>query len=205
MNDPDKQLNELLRQAAEGDMSSKVPVDLADRVRQRWTLRRKRRRAVGQGAGLLMIAIFTGLVWHWTGRSGDVGIARQETAAPVKQSNATDTLDNDQPNAVALRKQVRELQKEIKHLRAQLKADKQRRQFECQVAALRKELSRPSRRDLNLAEIEKTAFIMVQRAETCERFHNLKEAHQEYEQVISLFPDTSWAEVARTRLHQKTN
>ena len=72
-------------------------------------------------------------------------------------------------------------------------------------AALRRELRKPDPRDLAMAEIEKTAFLGVHRAEACEKRSRTNEARKEYQQVVRLFPNTSWAKVARARLNKESS
>jgi len=55
-------------------------------------------------------------------------------------------------------------------------------------------------------EVDKTAFILVYHADRLYRQSNKTDsAVQAYNQVIKLFPQTQWAEVARQRLSEIKN
>ena len=100
---------------------------------------------------------------------------------------------------------IEKLQEEVARLQERIAADAARRRFRKQLASLRRELGKPSPRELAMAEIEKTAYVFVRRAEAWEKRNRGDEARQEYEHVVKEFPKTSWAKEAQARLDKKTS
>ncbi|MBN2215803.1 MAG: hypothetical protein JW719_00365 [Pirellulales bacterium] len=204
----DHRLETLLHQAAEGERPPSLPGDLADRVRRRFARRRARRRFAGGGSALVVLLVFTLAAWRVVGRTpGAVDLANRSagtdaagvSAAPL----AGPAANTDNPDVAAIQAELKELRKRMARLEAQIKADAAQRRFDTRLAALRRELRRPDPRDLDMARIESAAFSVARRAETCEKQNRHAEARQEYEQLVKLFPNTSWSEVAQEKLGGK--
>jgi hypothetical protein len=220
----DERLEQLLHEAADAEPATPLPTDLADRVRRRLARRRRRQRlALGGGTVVLLLAA-TVAVWHLTVRTNQVaGVSGNNAGPPLRSGLGTPPpleprgvgageprrvgtahRDAESAEVLALRAQVKQLQEDLARLGARIEADDARRKLDKRLAALRRELAKPDPRDLAMAEIEKTAFLVVDWAETCEKRGRPDEARHEYQQVVSLFPDTSWAKLARERLNKNS-
>jgi len=208
-----ERLEQLLRQSADTDPAPAVPEDLADRVRRLGRSRRRRHRVLA-GSAVVLTLIITAGIWPLAGRTtGRVGIAHQDT---VQDSTSADdpgpplrygpaTQDIDDTEVLALQAQIDQLSRQVARLEARIKEEEAHRRLRQRLAALRRELRKPDPRDLAMAEIEKTAFLGVHRAEACEKRNRTGEARKQYQQVVHLFPNTSWAQVAQARLNKQSS
>ncbi|MBN1587972.1 MAG: hypothetical protein JW888_00490 [Pirellulales bacterium] len=226
----DQQLGQLLGQAAGADWVPTLPDDLADRVRGRLARQRHRRRTLGGSSAVVVLLVAALGVWHVAGQTtrradtayghaqpgapgagapgiSPVPLATDNAGSPLRYDSSTLDSDSDTPNSalnsdkvVALQAQIEQLQGEIARLEAKIKEDAARRQFKKRLAALRRDFRKPDPRDLVLAEIEKAASSGLHRAEACERRSRNDEARDEYQQVVSLFPNTLSAKVAQAKL-----
>jgi hypothetical protein len=207
----DDQLERLLRTVAEDDVEPAPIADLADRVRRLSSVRSKRLRVLGGGVAALLLAA----VGFWLTVGGKPKTALVPNEEPgVRQVRRIDGQASDDPirrssgdthssEIVAMRNQIKQLQEELAELKTELREDEDRRQFKKQLVALRRTLRKPDPRDLIKAEEAKTAFLLSRRAEAYEKQNLVKESRREYEQLVRLCPDTSWARAARSKLNQK--
>jgi ElaB/YqjD/DUF883 family membrane-anchored ribosome-binding protein len=111
-------------------------------------------------------------------------------------------------------KQIVSLQQELKHLQAKtdavlsliqqvLEEERQTERLNDLQATL---TSIPDPIEETQRQVDKTAFILVYQADRLYRQSNQTDsAVQAYNQVIKLFPQTQWAEVARQRLTEIEN
>jgi len=213
----DMRLEQLLRQSADTDPAPAVPEDLADRVRRLGRSRRRRHRVLA-GSAVVLTLIITAGIWPLAGRTSQVadtpgasgGLpAAAYTRAPIISGPMAPVNGKATTSAsaevLALQAQIDQLRRQVARLEARIKEEEARRRLERRVAALRRELRKPDPRDLAMAEIEKTAFLGVHRAEACEKRNRTGEARKQYQQVVRLFPNTSWAKVAQARLNKESS
>jgi len=118
------------------------------------------------------------------------------------------------PHKPSEQKQIVSLQQELKHLQAKtdavlnlvqqvLEEERQTERLNELQATL---ASIPDPIEETQRQVDKTAFILVYQADRLYRQSNKTDsAVQAYNQVIKLFPQTRWAEVARQRLTEIEN
>ncbi len=174
------QMETLLRQADEAAGASAFdPVTVA-RVRQRV----RRRRLLRAGIPAAAVVLVTTGLW----------VTCMRTAKPQPQP---------QPQRMAsLEEQVRQLRAQtdatLKLVQEVLQRDRQDRR----LAALEAELaSIPDPLQEIDRQVDKTAFILLYQADRL--YHELNQtesAVRAYQEIIQLFPENQWADVARERL-----
>ncbi|HBO45285.1 MAG TPA: hypothetical protein DD670_15430 [Planctomycetaceae bacterium] len=194
------QLEQLLREAARGDASPDVPGDLAERVRRLAGRRRRRRRVLGGAAACVLVAV----VGLWASPAWNRQVARE--AADDLAAEAVEPAVAPDPQLMAemaaLRERLARLSDEVAELQAQLDAEAEQRRADRRLAALRSKLATPDSHVLAQGELAKAAFLLVHRAEQYEKRNRTAEARREYDRVVQLFPETTWAKTAQTRLEQ---
>jgi len=194
------QLEQLLREAARGEVAPDVPGDLAERVRRLSGRRRRRRWVLGGAAACVLVAV----VGLWASPAWNRQAARN--AAHDVAVEAVEPAVAPDPRLMAemaaLRERLARLGDEVAQLQAQLDAEAEQRRADQRLAALRRKLATPDSHVLAQGELAKAAFLLVHRAEQYEKRNRTAEARREYEQVVQLFPETTWAKTAQTRLEQ---
>ena len=175
-----------------------LPADLAGRV-----LRRARRRRAAKVSGLVVLALAAGgFAAAW--REGPVGSVPPEVVADVPRDDVEPTVaieavapSGADAAAVVGAATEAEISSHLAIAEHLLAREKQRRSV-ARAKALR---ARPGPRERLGREFEQTALVMVTQADRKLRKWDLKDsAANDYRRVIKLFPQTSWAVVARERL-----
>lgn len=178
----EEQIETLLRQADEAAVEPVFDRITATRIRQR-VRRRRLLRASIPAAAVALIA--TGL---W--------VTCMRTARPQPQP---------QPQRMAsLEEQVRQLRAQtdatLKLVQEVLERDRQ----DHRLAALEAELASipDPMKEIN-RQADRTAFILLYQADRLyNELNQTESAVEAYEEVIQLFPDNQWADVARERLSE---
>lgn len=198
------QLEKLLREAARGEVAPDVPGDLAERVRRLSGRRRRRRRVLGGAAACVLVAV----VGLWASPAWNRQIARDaadDLAAEAVEPTVEPTVAPDPQltaEMAALHERLSRLSDEVAELQAQLDAEAEQRRADRRLAALRRKLATPDSHVLAQGELAKAAFLLVHRAEQYEKRNRMAEARREYDRVVQLFPETTWAKTAQSRLEQ---
>ena len=178
-----------------------LPADLAGRV-----LRQARRRRVAQVSGLVVLALAAGgfATAYRHGPMVPVPPEPPEVVAdvprvdvgPVVAIDAVAPSEADRARVVSAATET-EISSHLAIAEHLLAREKQRRSV-ARAEALR---ARPGPRERLGREFEQTALVMVTQADRKLRKWDLKDsAASDYRSVIELFPQTSWAAVARERL-----
>ena len=183
----DQQLEHLLHEAGRDAPSAELPADLAARVAR--SLRHRRRIRTGARFTALGLIVLVGaglaLDRYYPARSTPAvpEVAVVEPAArPAKGED--------------LQAELARLRAEVKQLRTMIRDMGRRERLRTRLAGYRKQLSQLDPLELAQIEFEKTAFVMVDQAAKS------GSPAAAYRRTIELFPNTSWAQVARDRLSQ---
>jgi hypothetical protein len=184
----DERIEALLRAAGESATPPPEPLPgLAERVRG-LRARRSRNRKVAGGASLVLVLLGVGIY------AGLVGHGDRETA-----ERPVDGGPGSPPDLEAIKAEIARLDAEAQRrqqaVRAMILADAARRA----IARVQAEQDAPSPIELVRIEREKTAFLLVDRAEQIGA-GALGPAAAEYRRVLELFPNTQAARVAEERL-----
>jgi hypothetical protein len=180
----DETIKDLLRAADEAsEAPSFGPVTTAQ-IRQR--LRRRRVVSLGLPAAAAAVVLLGSALW-WLRPAADV-----TPAGPA-------------PTTVAeLESQITQLRVQtettLKLVREVVERDKRERR----LAAMEGELARigDPMREIQ-RQVDKTAFVMVYQADRLyKELNETESAVEAYKEIIQLFPDNRWADVARERLSQ---
>ncbi len=190
-------IRELLQQA---DRAAGPGPGVADGLAGRVRLAAGRRRVVRAVCAAAGVIVFIGGAALVATLAGD----RQGVAQGAAEEGISDQ------EIARLRAEIEELRADVDMritLIDEMIADRKQRQ---RLAAMERELARPDPLEEMQLAVEKTACIMVYRADILYNKHGLPEsAIRDYRRTIELFPETHWAEVARKRLSQietsKTN
>lgn len=153
-------------------------------------LRRRRRRSIAIAVPAAAAAVFVCGVALWNARS------EPEKRAPKPQERIA-----------SLEEQVRQLQEQTEATMRLVQEVLAKERQDRRLAALHAELAQiPDPAQELQRQAEKTAFTLVYQADRMIREMNQTESAVEtYEQVIRLFPQNRWADVARERLAQIRN
>ncbi|MBN2022717.1 MAG: hypothetical protein JW809_07965 [Pirellulales bacterium] len=189
--DADDRLVQLLREAGRAAVPPAASADLAGRVRRRHARRtRPRRVAGGAAAALVLIAAGGALVAAWRSGNGQ----SPEVATQAEPA----TSDADAAEIARLRTEIERLEAEAQRLAEVIRQNERREQLNRRLAALRREAGGLDGRELALVEFEKTAFLLIHRADS--RAPDDRAAA--YRQAAELFPETTWGQTARERLNK---
>jgi hypothetical protein len=185
----DERLEALLRAAGQSATPPReAPAGLAERVRG-LQARRARNRKLAGGASialvLLGVGIYAGLVGHGDRETADRPVADGSSSAPDPEAIKAEIARLDA-----------EAQRRQQAVRKMILADAARRA----IARVQAEQDAPSPLELVRIEREKTAFLLVDRAEQVGA-RAQGAAADEYRRVLELFPNTQAARVARERLN----
>jgi len=143
-----------------------------------------------------------------------INIAAPAAIAAILFFASIIVLQATRPHKPSEQKQIVSLQQELKHLQAKtdavlslvqqvLEEERQTQRLNELQATL---ASIPDPIEETQRQVDKTAFILVYQADRLYRLlNNTDSAVQAYNQVIKLFPQTQWAEVARQRLAEIEN
>ncbi len=179
---------------AEADLGSgpAIPADLLTRVNMARARRRRQQRVVRTGCAALLLMVGAGWgTWHWH-RS------RPAPAVAARVTSAVDTV----VDLARLRLEIELLDLEAKARTdgARRLADALRRQD--RIAALQAEAA-PDPRIQIRQELDGAAFTLLNQGDRLYRELALREpAAAAYREVIRLFPESCWAQVAEQRLAQ---
>lgn len=184
-------LHELLRQAdAAAGPPPSLPDGLAERARRIERLRRRRTVLFSSAVAMLILAFGASLLLRDVGLHENAGGGRQV----VRQTDL-------KPDGVRVRKEMARLRAE-----AESRLSVARRMAEIQrhyerLAALEAAGQRPDPVEQAQREMDRAACVLVHQADRLDRdLHLRRSAIESYRETIRLFPDTTWAAVARERL-----
>ncbi len=184
-------LEQLLRQAdADAGLPPRMPVDLAARVRRRAGARQRRTTLLTSAAAAILLAI--GFFGYPRGR---------QPGSYVKQSESTTHQVAPRP-ATDYRIELARLDRQIEsRLAIARRLDQLTEARQCLAALRTQKVDLPDPVAEARAEMDQAAFTLVQQADRLYReLHLPAPAADSYRRAIRLFPDTPWADVARTRL-----
>ena len=184
-------LHELLRRAdAAAGLPPPLPDGLAERARGIERLRRRRTRLLTSAAAMLILAFGTPLLLRDVGLHENAGDGRQV----VRQTDS-------KPDGVRLRREIARLRTEaesrlfVARRMAEIQRDHER------LTALEAACERSDPVEQARREMDRAACVLVHQADRLDRdLHLRRSAIKSYREAIRLFPDTTWAVVARERL-----
>ena len=167
------------------------PADLADRVR-RLGLRRRRVWITSSAVAAALIALSVGATLWMIGLQGKSALPGPE--AIVDATDAQTEIDR-------LEAELEELHAETEVALARVEERLARYQQQAQRARIERLRAQPGPIQQVQQDLDRTAFIMVYQADRAHReLGQAESAVESYRQVLELFPQTPWADVARQRL-----
>ena len=187
-------LEELLRRADAAAGPPELPGDLPGRVR-RLALRRRRARLAAAGiAAAVVIAVALGVVLH------DLRTAPPAKVGPTVAATQQDKGGVEGADVAAelarLDSEARSRLAVVAHMLACEARHKR-------LAELRRELAKPGVAEQIQRQVDDAAFVLIYFADRqLRQEHGRQAAVANYQQVIQLFGQTRWAEVARRRLRE---
>ena len=160
--------------------------DLPQRVRQ--VARGARRIRLSMGAMAATIMLAGGLIWLFS-FNGPSGAGAGRSVGP-----------SDAEQVAALRAEIDRLDAEVASLSAAVRRMRELEADYQQLHELRRELIRLDISEKIAREVDEAVFIMIYDADLRLEEGQKESAVDIYQQVIRLFPQNRWAEVAREKL-----
>ena len=129
--------------------------------------------------------------------SPDTLATRRPDSAQSAETLAGDTIER-------LRARIAELGAEAERRQQVARQMIRRQRLHRRIAGLEQELEEPNPLELARIEIEKTAFLLVDRAEQHAKGARADSARDEYRRILTLFPKTNAAKTAQEQLDQSS-
>jgi hypothetical protein len=196
----DSSLQQLLRAAGRsGAPPPDVRPDLADRVHRLHARRRRARKALG---GLLAMTVLlagaTWMVYH------AVGPARTTNNSVADRTKPSDGVRDVSPadEVQRLRAEIAELAAEARRRERVIEEVIRRQRLREQIAHLERQFNQPDPLEVVRLEIEKTAFLLVNHAETRSFSSPDSSSGDEYRRILEYFPGTNGARTAQMKLKE---